>query len=88
VGQETLAEQTSAFRLLAFAPPYGSYGQDGTNDPRIPDELLGWLADRYELVFTQDVNARATPGSGPPTGRIQVTRATTGGELYEELLSG
>ena len=32
-----------AYQPLAFAPPYGSYGQDGTNDPRIPDDLLGWL---------------------------------------------
>jgi hypothetical protein len=87
-GQETLADHISAYRPLAFAPPYGSYGQEGTNDPRIPDDLLGWLTERFGQVFTQDVNARATPGSGPPTGRIQVTRATTGGELYEELLSG
>ena len=39
-GQTTLADHISAYRPLAFAPPYGSYGQDGTNDPRIPDDLL------------------------------------------------
>jgi peptidoglycan/xylan/chitin deacetylase (PgdA/CDA1 family) len=87
-GQDTLAEHISAFRPLAFAPPYGTYGQDGTNDPRIPGELLGWLSDRYEVVFTQDVNARAEPGAGQPVGRIQVTRATTGGELRDALVSG
>ena len=64
-----------AYRPLAFAPPYGNYGQDGTNDPRIPDHLLGWLTQRYDAIFTQDVNARARPGSGPPLGRLQVTRA-------------
>ena len=73
---------------LAFAPPYGSYGQDGTNDSRIPDDLLGWLAERYEAVFTQDVNARAQPGSSQPLGRIQVDRKTTGGDLYHRLLTG
>ena len=87
-GHDTLADHISDFRPLAFALPYGSYGQDGTNDERIPDDLLGWLADRYALVFTQDVNARAKPGSGPPSGRIQVTRATAGGDVYDSLLSG
>ena len=87
-GQQALADQVSAYEPLAFAPPYGSYGQDGTNDKRIPGDLLGWLTQRYDVVFTQDVNARAHPGSGQPLGRIQVTRATTGGSLNELLLSG
>jgi peptidoglycan/xylan/chitin deacetylase (PgdA/CDA1 family) len=87
-GQDTLADHVAAYRPLAFAPPYGSYGQDGTNDPRIPDDLLDWLEGRYEAVFTQDVNARAREGSGQPLGRIQVTRATTGGDLHAGLLSG
>ena len=77
-----------AYRPLAFSPPYGNYGQDGTNDPRIPDDLLGWLTQRYGAVFTQDRNARAHRGSGQPLGRIQVTRATTGGDLHAKLLSG
>ena len=87
-GEETLADHVSDYEPLAFAVPYGNYGQDGTNDERIPDDLLGWLTDRYGLVFTQDVNARAKPGSGPPNGRIQVTRATAGGDVYDRLLSG
>ena len=53
-----------------------------------PTDLLGWLTGRYEAVFTQDVNARAKPGAGQPLGRIQVTRATTGGSLRQMLLSG
>ncbi|MGH3042135.1 MAG: hypothetical protein ACRDNG_10440 [Gaiellaceae bacterium] len=76
------------YEPLAFALPYGSYGQDGTSDPRIPDELLGWLTEQFDVVFTQDVNALARPGSAQPLGRIQVTRATTGGELHASLLSG
>jgi peptidoglycan/xylan/chitin deacetylase (PgdA/CDA1 family) len=87
-GQDTLAEQISAYRPRAFAPPYGNYGQDGTNDPRIPDELLGWLTRRYDAIFTQDRNARARPGSGPVLGRIQVQRSHTGGDLHAMLLSG
>jgi peptidoglycan/xylan/chitin deacetylase (PgdA/CDA1 family) len=87
-GQQTLADHASTYQPLAFAPPYGSYGQDGTNDTRIPDDLLGWLTHRYDAVFTQDVNARAQPGARQPLGRIQVTRATTGGDLHDLLLSG
>jgi biofilm PGA synthesis lipoprotein PgaB len=87
-GQTTLSDHISPYRPLAFTPPYGSYGQDGTNDPRIPDDLLAWLTQRYDAVLTQDVNARAHAGTGQPLGRIQVTRATPGGDLYEMLLSG
>ena len=87
-GQNALADHVGAYRPLAFAPPYGSYGQDGTNNPRIPEDLLGWLTDRYGAVFTQDRNARAHPGSGQPLGRIQVTRRLSGGDLHAKLLSG
>ena len=87
-GRNTLSDHVPEFEPLAFALPYGSYGQDGTNDPRIPDDLLGWLTEEFEAVFTQDVNARAQPGGSQPLGRIQVTRATTGGDVYDRLLSG
>ena len=87
-GQKTLSDHIPTYRPLAFAPPFGSYGQDGTNDPRIPGDLLGWLEHRYDAIFTQDVNALAKPGSRQPLGRIQVTRATTGGSLHAMLLSG
>jgi Polysaccharide deacetylase len=87
-GQSTLTEYIPAYEPLAFAPPYGSYGQEGTNDPQIPDDLLAWLTQRYHTVLTQDINARAHAGAGQPLGRIQVTRATTGGDLHQMLLSG
>ena len=87
-GQRTLADHIAAYKPLAFAPPYGSYGQDGTNDPKIPDDLLGWLSNRYDAIFTQDVNFHVRPGDGPPLGRSQITRDTTGGELHDRLQSG
>lgn len=87
-GEDTLANRIPAHQTLAFAPPYGSYGQSGTNDPRIPDDLLGWLTGHYDAVFTQDRNARAHAGGKQPLGRIQVTRAMSGGELHSKLLSG
>jgi peptidoglycan/xylan/chitin deacetylase (PgdA/CDA1 family) len=87
-GEEKLADHVPDYEPLAFAVPYGNYGQDGTNDDRIPDDLLGWLSERFDTVYTQDVNALARPGSSQPLGRIQVTRATTGGDLHARLLSG
>ena len=41
---------------------YGSYGQDGTSEPRIPDDLLGWLTQRYDAVFNDLVQVLITPG--------------------------
>jgi hypothetical protein len=40
-GQEILADHVPGYEPLGFAVPYGSYGQDGTNDERIPADLLG-----------------------------------------------
>jgi peptidoglycan/xylan/chitin deacetylase (PgdA/CDA1 family) len=87
-GQKELADEIPGYEPLAFALPFGAYGQQGTNDERIPSDLLGWLTGRYEAVFTQDVNALARPGSSQPLGRIQVTRATSGGQLHHALLTG
>jgi poly-beta-1,6-N-acetyl-D-glucosamine N-deacetylase len=87
-GQTTLKSHIRAYRPLAFAPPYGNYGQDGSNDPRIAPDLLGWLTGRYRAVFTQDQDARAKPGAKQPLGRIQVDRAMSGGEVFYALLSG
>lgn len=85
-GQQQLASHTSDFQPLAFSPPYGNYGQDGTNDSSIPDTLLAWLTQRYQLVFTQDRGWFAKPGAPQPLGRFQVTRATSGGDLHAALV--
>lgn len=84
--QKTLSANIPSYQPLAFAPPYGSYGQEGTNDARIPEALLPWLVDRFGIVFTQDRSIFATPGQEQPVGRLQVTRGLTGGELHEALV--
>jgi peptidoglycan/xylan/chitin deacetylase (PgdA/CDA1 family) len=85
-GQETLAANIPSYRPLAFAPPFGHFGQEGTNDPRIAEVLLPWLVERFGLVFTQDRSIFATPGQRQPVGRLQVTRDLSGGELHEWLV--
>jgi len=87
-GRKLLADHIPQYEPLAFAPPYGTYGQDGTNDSLIPGDLLGWLTEQYEAVFVQDVNGLARAGAKQPLGRIQVTRATTGGDLHTQLMTG
>jgi hypothetical protein len=85
-GQEQLASHTPGYRPLAFAPPFGDYGQLGTNDHRIPGALLGWLEKRYDVILTQDRSAFAHPGAKNPLGRIDVNRSVTGGALHEMLM--
>lgn len=84
-GEEELAENIPSYRPLAFAPPYGAYGQEGTNDERIPEALLDWLTMEFGVVFTQDRDPFAKPGAESPLGRFEVTRAITGGDLYAAL---
>jgi hypothetical protein len=87
---EQLSFRVQGYRPLAFAPPYGNYGQAGTNDRRIPRELLARLFESFEVVFTQDRRAFAAPGAGKgePVGRMEITRAVTEQELHARLMSG
>jgi peptidoglycan/xylan/chitin deacetylase (PgdA/CDA1 family) len=87
-GEDQLAEMISGHRRVAFAPPYGQYGQEETNDSRIEGELLGWLEERYAAIFTQDESPFAEPGGSQPFGRIEVTRSMTGGQLHSLLVAG
>jgi hypothetical protein len=80
--EELLARRVPGYRPLAFAPPYGNYGQAATNDPRIPRELLARLEMSFRLVFTQDRSGLARPGARNPLGRIEVS----GGEAGEAAL--
>ena len=84
-GEEQLAFRVRGYRPLAFAPPYGNYGQAATNDQRIPGELLARLLQSFEVVFTQDRSRLASPGAANPLGRMQITRDVTEGELHALL---
>jgi peptidoglycan/xylan/chitin deacetylase (PgdA/CDA1 family) len=85
--EQQLAHQVRGYRPLAFAPPYGNYGQAGTNDPRIPRELLARLLLSFELVFTQDRSGFASPGAANPLGRIEVGPDVTEERLHALLMA-
>jgi hypothetical protein len=83
-GQAQLAAHVPGYKPLAFAPPYGNYGQVSTNDPRIPLRLGAWLRDRFGLVFVQQPAAYARLGD-TLVPRLQITRRMAGGEIHAWL---
>jgi peptidoglycan/xylan/chitin deacetylase (PgdA/CDA1 family) len=87
-GEDQLTHHVPGYRPLAFAPPYGNYGQAGTNDRRIPRLLLERLELSFRLVFTQDRDGFATPGARNPLGRFEVGAGTTDRELHSLLTAG
>ena len=86
-GEEQLAHHVEGYRPLAFAPPYGNYGQAGTNDPRIPRKLLARLLLSFDVVFTQDRGGFARPGARNPLGRIEVRPGVTEADLRALVLA-
>lgn len=84
-GERQLAHNVDGHRPVAFAPPYGNYGQAGTNDARIPRLLLRRLELSFELVFTQDRSGFARPHARNPLGRFQITSDVTDEDLHALL---
>jgi hypothetical protein len=62
-GRQQFSAQLPDFRPLAFAVPGGNYGQLATNDARIPQFMLPWLAEHFQVVFGGDYLDR---GPGRP----------------------
>jgi poly-beta-1,6-N-acetyl-D-glucosamine N-deacetylase len=87
-GEDQLTHHVGGYRQLAFAPPYGNYGQAGTNDPRIPRLLLERLELSFPLVFTQDRGGLARPGARNPLGRFEIDGDTPEARLHSKLASG
>jgi peptidoglycan/xylan/chitin deacetylase (PgdA/CDA1 family) len=86
-GEEQL-RHVRGYRPLAFAPPYGNYGQAGTNDRRIPKLLLERLELSFAAVFTQDRDGFAIPGARNPLGRYEITPRSSEAELHTWLERG
>jgi hypothetical protein len=70
-GERLLARYVRGYRPLAFSPPYGNYGQAGTNDPEIPRLLFARLHADFPVILTQDHPAPVPRGAGTarPIGR-------------------
>ena len=87
-GEDQLRAHVKGYQPLAIAPPFGNYGQVGTNDRRIPQLLLERLLLSFRLVFVQDRSALAKPNARNPLGRFEVTRKTTEAQLRALLRIG
>jgi peptidoglycan/xylan/chitin deacetylase (PgdA/CDA1 family) len=83
-GEQQLRRHVPGYEPLAFAPPFGAYGQLDTNDRRIPRWMAKELRARFGLVFVQQDPHFARPGELPTT-RLQLDRTITGGALHDWL---
>jgi Polysaccharide deacetylase len=53
-GERQLEQRVPGYRPWSMAIPESDYGQAGTNDPRIPPFVLGWLDRHFPVVFGGD----------------------------------
>jgi hypothetical protein len=53
-GMKQFSGHVPGYRPIAFAVPYGDYGQLHTNDPQIPAFTLPWLDSHFSVVFGGD----------------------------------
>jgi peptidoglycan/xylan/chitin deacetylase (PgdA/CDA1 family) len=83
-GESELRRHVPGYEPLAFAPPFGAYGQLDTNDPQIPRLMGRELRERFGVVFVQEDPHPARPGDAEVT-RLQLDRTTTGGQLHDWL---
>jgi peptidoglycan/xylan/chitin deacetylase (PgdA/CDA1 family) len=84
--KQTMSEQLPGFNPLSFAVPYGSYGQDRTNDARIPRFMSRFLSQHFQAVFMTDPPQYTTPAtSRAALGRIELHADTGTDQLYRWL---
>ena len=71
---------------VAFAYPFGAYGGDRTNDPRIRDILREEVAKRYAVAFQQD-EQESIPLLDPGQDRTTLRRLEVGDWSGTDLLA-
>ncbi len=70
---------------VAFAFPFGAYGADRTNDPRIREVLASEVSRRYQAAFHQD-EQESVPLLDPGHDRMGLRRLEVGDWSGGELL--
>jgi hypothetical protein len=84
-GRRLMALQIPGFAPLAFAVPYGDYGQKLTNYAPIPAWESGWLQRTFKVFFVQDRRVYNLPGN--PIGQRYGVRASTTAETLQAWLA-
>jgi hypothetical protein len=76
-GAQRFGTEIPGFRPMAFAVPEANYGQEDTNDPRIPQFMLPWLKRHFAVVFGGDYlggkGAQLVAGRFTPTLAYRIT---------------
>ncbi len=83
-GRRLMAAQIPGFEALAFAVPYGDYGQQRTNYAPIPAWESAWLLRTFPVFFVQDRRAYNLPGNR--IGQRYGVRASTTAETLHAWL--
>ena len=84
--KRTLREQLPGFSPLSFAVPFGSYGQDRTNDPRIPRFMSRFLRRHFQAVFMTYPAVYTKPSSRHAAlPRIELNEDIGADKLYRWL---
>jgi biofilm PGA synthesis lipoprotein PgaB len=84
--KRTMSEELPGFMPWAFAVPFGSYGNDGTNDSRIPGYMERFLERNFQAVFMTEPSVYSTPKSRRSAlPRFEVHGDTRTDELYKGL---
>lgn len=81
-----MAAQIPGDPLLAFAVPYGDYGQLSTNYRPIPGWEIGWLQSVFGVVLLQDHHVYNLPGQRVAQ-RYGIHSTTTAAILHDWLAS-
>ena len=85
-GRQLLEKHFPDFRPWTFAVPFGDYGQNNANDPRIPTFMRAELTRRFDAVFTQNTPRYSTPGTpAADLQRYEVHTDTSADDLYRWL---
>ena len=84
--KSTMSEELPGFMPWAFAVPFGSYGNDGTNDARIPGFMRRFLQRNFKAVFMTEPSAYSTPASRTSAlPRFEIHGDTRTDDLYRWL---
>ena len=83
-GRSLLSSNVPGFQPLAFAAPFGNYGQQRTNYAPIRAWAASWLKRTFKVVFVQDRRIYNMPGNSIGQ-RYGVRRTTTATALHDWL---
>lgn len=77
------------FAPAALAVPGGDYGQNATNDPRIPGHVRGLINSQFGVAFVRGIaNYPPYTRRKGPAARYELGHTTTADNLYNWLRAG